>query len=147
MEPVSADRQPRKRRFTQRQLYFFLLWLPLPGHALYLVTGIFHISFAIVHCWNARRTPTQKLLRDSWQVPFNVAAVSFFEALLLDCSRETPWDWPFELHLSGGFALLSFAGALPFLALGWLLLLTVARRWPLDASSKLVLSPRPAQSA
>lgn len=136
MKTISADRSPRKRLLTQRRLYFFLFWLPFPVHAVYLISALHHVSFGVVHCWNARRVPTQKLLRNSWQVPFKVAAVTFFEELLLGCIRKEGWGgWPFELHLSAGFAAMNFVGALAFLAFGWLLLLTVARRWPLDNGS------------
>lgn len=135
MHTVSASAPRRTLPFTQRQLYFFLLWLPLPL-GIFLYPAIYHLPFAIVHSWKARKKPTLRLLHDSWAVPFKIAAFSLlptaasfaYEQLFTDhlANWSVRWRWTLTT------AALCFAAAFVVVCFGWLLLITVARRWPRD---------------
>jgi hypothetical protein len=136
MQTVSATRH-RSHPFTQRQLYFFLLWLPLLAHFVFFFSAVVHVPFALIHTWNTRRKPTRELLRASWQVPFTVAAFTVAIDLALSVygavTEPGKTNWEF-----GGSDLLypaiSFAVALALVCFGWLVLLTLASRWPLDGT-------------
>jgi hypothetical protein len=130
---------------TRRSLYFTVLWLP----SLIPVIGVgvlIHAPFAAFYSLRASGISTERLLAHSWRVPFYVAAWALVATTLFSCyagvfgrlggaRRElaalADFDYWTSLII---YTEISFAAAWLYVGLGWLLLLTIGRRWPLDAS-------------
>ena len=127
----------RRLQITQRQLYFFILWLPmLLVFVFFIYSAIFHLPFAAVHGWNARKKSTQRLINESWKVPFKVAFVCLLAiagSVLYDAVfTERPFAWDIVWRWCIVFPGTGFAASTLLVGLGRLLLITVAARWPCD---------------
>jgi hypothetical protein len=138
VESVTARREPW-RLLTKRALYFFLFWLS----PLVISTALFfelyaYVPFALVHSWNARHRSTPELLRSSWKVPFKFACWAAIQLQLLGAYDAYRWGaWPASsarelLSATAYYTACNFAGAAAHVAVGWLLLVTVASRLPFD---------------
>ncbi len=135
----------RKRRPTKRDLYFLAIWLGSPLAVMKLIWGgallpFVHVPFVLLHSWRARKRSTKELLRASWKVPFLLAAwgLAFGLAWLVQIAASAGGGVPTLGELFNGYALGLLgiivgscfgAMAIPF-AIAWLVLASVARRWP-----------------
>jgi hypothetical protein len=141
----------RSAFMTQRFVYFFVLWLPMlvasPSRALLILYVLpTHLPYAIAHTLRARRKPTARLLADSWRIPLSFAAWVAFEGACVFgydqlTSRLPRSLWRLFTDSGAWGTLIFYAGcglavAALFVIFGWLVLLTLAARWPLDRDNR-----------
>lgn len=119
----------RGLELARRWVYFIVLRLPMLLVVKFaFFSAIFHLPFAMVHTFTARKRSTDELLRRSWAIPFEVAAFSVLIPVGVSLA---------ELRGSAGFDFgrsvasfveglvycmgIGFVASLPFVGLGWLL--------------------------
>ncbi len=145
-----------KLRCTKRGLYFAALWLPFWTLVFFPLapTAFFWLLYAAPCCVpialyftiRGRAKPTAQLLGKAWQIPIAAAlwaGVSVLAEMQITRLRE-PNDDPFVGHASialgvytvVAFALLALVVGFVCIALGWLMLHTFARNWPLERAAE-----------